>query len=137
MFRILTNRAKSWLERRKRDGVGAELEREAAEEEPAVDPARFSRIGSWASPPLGWEAQTPEALLSRLEEGAALRRAVDALPAAQRLVVTLRDLEGLDAAEVCEMLDVSEANQRVLLHRGRSKIRTFIEAQEQRRRTSR
>jgi RNA polymerase sigma-70 factor (ECF subfamily) len=66
-------------------------------------------------------------MLLRREARALIEKTMENLPPSQRAVVTLRDVEGLDAAEVCNILDVSEANQRVLLHRGRSKVRAALE----------
>lgn len=92
--------------------------------QPFVDPARF-RAGFWSQPPAPWLSQD-EAV-----HGGQLRRSLDAaladLPESQRTVVVLRDVEGLEPESVCEMLGISEANQRVLLHRGRSKLRTALE----------
>ncbi len=96
-------------------------------DEPAVDPGRFEPGGHWAEPPHAWRAETPERILERAEAVACIGRALDELPPAQRAVVILRDVEGLDAAEACNVLEVSESNQRVLLHRGRSKIRRALE----------
>ena len=96
-------------------------------DEPAVDAGRFEADGHWAHPPHAWRADTPEQILERAEAVACIGRVLDELPPAQRAVVLLRDVEGLDAAEACGVLQVSEANQRVLLHRGRSKIRRALE----------
>jgi RNA polymerase sigma-70 factor (ECF subfamily) len=97
---------------------------------PAVDPDRFQsrrgeRPGWWASPPLAWEE--PEAQLEAAETRDVLLRAIRDLPPRQREVIALRDLAGWDAAEVCNALDVTETNQRVLLHRARSKVRAALE----------
>ena len=81
--------------------------------------------GHWCAPPRPW--QQPEARLLSLETRARLREALQQLPARQRVVVTMRDVEGMDADEVCELLDLSPENQRVLLHRGRSHLRNTLE----------
>ena len=83
--------------------------------------------GHWSSPPTPWGAlgQTPS-LARELREH--LLRALDALPPAQREVVVLRDVEGLDGPEVAEALGITEANVRVLLHRGRGRVRAAIES---------
>ena len=101
---------------------------ELAEDAPAVYPARF--LGSdhdrwphhWADPPQRWDvSESPEAL-------ARVREAIERLPPAQRIVITLRDVYGRGAGEVCNALDVSETNQRVLLHRARSRVRADLES---------
>ena len=97
--------------------------------EPAVDPARFLPAdhdrwpGHWAIPPVPW----PEQALETAEAMGAIRAAVDALPAAQRAVVILRDMVGATAEETREALGLTDANMRVLLHRGRSRVRAALE----------
>lgn len=97
--------------------------------EPAVDPDRFLPAdhdrwpGHWAIPPEPW----PEQALETAEAMQALRAAVDALPEAQRAVVILRDMVGCTAEETRNALGISDTNQRVLLHRGRSKVRAAME----------
>jgi RNA polymerase sigma-70 factor (ECF subfamily) len=104
---------------------------------PAVDPDRFTGsgpgrgagdpgYGRWAAPPTPWDDE-PEARLESRETLAAVRRAIEALPPAQREVITLRDLEGWTSTEVRNALDLSETNQRVLLHRARAKVRRALE----------
>jgi RNA polymerase sigma-70 factor (ECF subfamily) len=97
--------------------------------EPAVDPARFNDAGRWAgfwcSPPTGGDA--PDQHVLSAEARRLVEDVIAVLPANQRLVITLRDIQGLSAPEACEVLGVSEANQRVLLHRARSKVRTALE----------
>src|SRR5215472_1604916 len=86
----------------------------------------FDGGGSWASPPERWIEEVED----RLEAGKLagfLRTAIGDLPDRQRQVVTLRDIEGLTSEEVCSVLEISESNQRVLLHRGRSRLRQAIE----------
>lgn len=127
MFSILANRAKTRAVREKRTITFSELSAPGHEEGPAVDPDRFTSAGSWSAPPARWNAGTPETLLLHREALAVVERAMAALPAAQCTVVTLRDVEHLEAAEVCNVLQISEANQRVLLHRARSKLRAALE----------
>ena len=67
--------------------------------------------------------------MSATELSQRIRSSLDGLPARQRQVVTLRDVEGLDSKEVCDLLDISEGNQRILLHRGRSRLREELEAE--------
>lgn len=128
IFRILTNRAKTRGEREGRTIpfsalAGAEVERA----EPAVEPARFRRPGEqweghWASPPRSWEGAPEERLLAA-EAREHIRAAIEALPPVQKQVITLRDVDGWSADEVCNVLAISETNQRVLLHRARSRVR--------------
>jgi RNA polymerase sigma-70 factor, ECF subfamily len=98
-----------------------------------VDPARFRPAGDrW---PGHWKAgeepspfpDTPEGSVLGGELVAVARRELDQLPDKQRTVVTLRDMHGFDSREVCELLDLSSANQRVLLHRGRAAVRQALE----------
>ena len=132
LFRILTNTAKTRGMRESRTVPFASLGPELDEEGAAVDPARFLDAthpvwpGHWASPIPRWES-LPEARLLGAETRAAIERAVDALPPVQRRVLVLRDIEGFDAEEVCNALELSETNQRVLLHRARSKVRAALE----------
>jgi RNA polymerase sigma-70 factor (ECF subfamily) len=127
IFSILANRAKTRAVREKRTIAFSELSAPGVEDEPAVDPDRFTSAGGWSSPPGRWDHDTPERLLLREEALAVVEKAMAQLPASQRAVVTLRDVEGLDAAEVCNVLEISETNQRVLLHRARSKMRAALE----------
>jgi RNA polymerase sigma-70 factor (ECF subfamily) len=97
---------------------------------PAIDPERFQgrrgeRPGWWASPPVAWDE--PERRLEAVETRDVMLRAIRDLPLRQREVITMRDLLGWDAAEVCNALDLTETNQRVLLHRARSKVRAALE----------
>ena len=101
---------------------------------PPVDAARFSWIGRWKTTPDSWEQLTPERLAVASEVLAVVERAVAELPAGQRAVVVMRDIEGRSAAEVCNVLNLSETNQRVLLHRARSRLRNVLEAHLDRRR---
>ena len=131
LFKILTNRAKTRGAREGRTVTFSELE-SAHRDEPAVSPERFlpadhpSFPGHWATPLHAWSAVAEQAIVRR-ETMEVLRRGLESLPPGQRAVVTLRDVRGLPANEVCATLSLSEANQRVLLHRGRSKLRAILE----------
>jgi RNA polymerase sigma-70 factor (ECF subfamily) len=125
LFAILVNRARTAGARERRTiavgDTGAVSDTEAA-----VAASRFDGGGTWASPPEHWIEEVED----RLEAGKLagfLRTAIEDLPDRQRQVVTLRDLEGLSSEEVCSVLEISEGNQRVLLHRGRSRLRQAIE----------
>jgi RNA polymerase sigma-70 factor, ECF subfamily len=119
LFSICVNRARS---------IGGRENRMAPIDprEPSLDPARFGARGTWVSPPRHFTDEVDDRL-----EAAALapyvRRAMESLPEAQRQVVTMHDAEGLSSRDVCDVLSISEANQRVLLHRGRARIRSFLE----------
>lgn len=78
-------------------------------------------------PAAPWAEQNPEEVLARREALEAIDAAIAALPPGQRAVVTLRDIEGLEASDVCNILEITETNQRVLLHRARTKLRAAVE----------
>jgi RNA polymerase sigma-70 factor, ECF subfamily len=122
IFRILANQART---RAVRDARNVPFSALADDDRPTVDPAAFSADGRWRSAPARLDGDPETGLLSA-ELRARLLAAVDMLPADQRAVITLRDLVGLPAAEVCELLDVSDGNQRVLLHRARARVRTAL-----------
>jgi RNA polymerase sigma-70 factor (ECF subfamily) len=130
LFRILTNIAKTRAQRERRTVPFSALADES--DEPAVDPGRFLDAshpifpGHWASPPRNWEELPEERLLGK-ETLDQIREAIEALPPAQRSVIALRDVEGWTSDEVRSVLDISETNQRVLLHRARSKVRAALE----------
>jgi RNA polymerase sigma-70 factor (ECF subfamily) len=132
IFRILTNRAKTRGQRESRSVPFSALAAPEDEaDEPAVDPSRFLPpehvyAGHWAARPSAWEHVPEERLLAQ-ETQAVLQRAIAALPMNQREVITLRDVEGWSSEEVCNALNISETNQRVLLHRARSKARRALE----------
>lgn len=134
IFQILINRARTRARRDARSiPFSALVLSETEPGESAMDPARFlsashpTEARHWALPPRPWP-RTPEDLLLSGELREQLAAALADLPRAQRVVVTLRDLEGWTAEEVCNVLDVSETNQRVLLHRGRSRVRRALAA---------
>jgi RNA polymerase sigma-70 factor (ECF subfamily) len=126
LFRILVNRAMTTGVRERRTiAVGDTTA--VGESEAAVAASRFDGGGSWLSPPERWIEEAED----RLEAGKLadfIRTAVEDLPDRQRQVVILRDIEGLTSEEVCGVLEISEGNQRVLLHRGRSRLRQAVEA---------
>ena len=124
MFAIVANKART---KAKRDGRMVPFADFGGPDEPAVDAERFTAEGSWQSPPASWAGITPERIVAGRQLLAHVIAVLDTLPAAQRTVVTLRDIEGLDAPDVCAVLEISEANQRILLHRGRSRVRQAIE----------
>jgi RNA polymerase sigma-70 factor (ECF subfamily) len=127
ILRILTNRAKSRGVREGRSVPFSSIGDADEEAEPAVDPERFAPNDMWAEPPRPWAYDTPERLLMRREALALVEKTIDELPPQQRAVILLRDVEGESAADVCNVLEISETNQRVLLHRARMRLRRALE----------
>lgn len=126
LYRILANKART---RALREGRSVPFSALAgAEDEPsAVDPERFDAAGMWRDPPATWTDETPEHLALAAETRAVMDAAVAALPPAQRAVLVLRDEEGLETEEICNLLDLTVSNQRVLLHRARTRVRQALE----------
>jgi len=121
LLRILVNRARTAGARERRTvPIG--------DPEPAVDRSRFDGTGHWATPPEQWIEEADDRLDAAKLAGR-LRAAIGELPDRQREVLTLRDVEGLTSEEVCSVLEISEGNQRVLLHRGRSRLRQTLETE--------
>lgn len=124
LFRILTNRAKTRGVRESRSLPFSSLENG----ESAVEPERFKGpgerwTGHWSAPPRDF----PEDRLLAAETRDVIEGAIQKLPSTQRTVITLRDVQGWSAEEVCNALTLSETNQRVLLHRARSAVRAALE----------
>jgi RNA polymerase sigma-70 factor (ECF subfamily) len=126
IFRILINRAMSRGKREKRIVPFSSLQPDL--DSPAPTPDVFLADGHWATPPRPFEA--PADRMALLEFRARLREALVHLPERQQIVVTLRDVEGLTSDEVCDLLHISAENQRVLLHRGRTRLRQALEPYE-------
>jgi RNA polymerase sigma-70 factor, ECF subfamily len=122
MYAILFNQARMVSARERRTVPFDPIEDARAE-----DPTRFAANGSWADPPEPFTDEI-EARLTRAPMLAKLGAALERLPPMQRMVVTLRDIEELSSQDVCDALDISATNQRVLLHRGRAGLRRRIEA---------
>ena len=125
IFRIVANTAKT---RAAKEGRSVPFSALGAGE-PSVDPDRFRGLedrypGHWSTPLPSW---APEERLLASETLTLVERAIAELPPAQAIVITMRDVEGFDADDVCDALDISEGNQRVLLHRARSKVRRALE----------
>jgi len=121
LLRILVNRAKS-------TGVREDRSIAIGDAGPAVERSRFDASGAWMSPPQHWIEDSHDRLEAE-SMADQIRSALDDLPGRQREVVLLRDVDGLSSEEVCEVLDISEGNQRVLLHRGRSRLRQALESE--------
>lgn len=126
IFRIVANRARTRAVREARSVPLSSFEVDPLEA--PADAGRFDGRGHWSSPPRRWDEDDPERLALRGELLAALQEAIDQLPPAQRAVIVLRDIEGLETDEICNILALSETNARVLLHRARTKLRAALEA---------
>lgn len=134
LFHILVNAAKSRSQRERRSVPFSALAapEDDAESEPSVPPERFRPegdpyAGGWVTIPQRWD-QVPEANVASQETRERIMEAIERLPANQQSVIRLRDVDGYPAEDVCQILGVSEANQRVLLHRARSRVRQALEA---------
>lgn len=125
VLRILTNTAISRLRRSGREVAVGDF---TDEEDLAALAGRFTSNGHWQQPPQSWHADTPDALLANSQLQAALTRAIDRLPQNQRAVLTLRELAGQPLEEICNVLDISASNARVLLHRARLRVWAAIDA---------
>jgi RNA polymerase sigma-70 factor, ECF subfamily len=122
IFRILINQARTRAVRDARSLPFSALE---DADRPAVEPTAFAADGRWTSAPPRLDTDPETGLLSAELRNHVLD-AVNALSRNQRAVITLRDLVGLPAGEVCDLLEISEANQRVLLHRARAQVRAAL-----------
>lgn len=125
VFTILANRARTRAGREARtvpmSAVGS-----PDDDGPAMDADRFASGGGWLRPPDRWDVDSPESLVLAKEGAQVIEQALAELPTMQRAVVILRDVEGVSAEDACNLLGVSESNQRVLLHRGRTKLRAAL-----------
>ena len=135
IFSILANRAKTKSQRERRSIAFSDLSQtpdaEAEGFEPTVDPACFADDGWWRAEthPHSWgdSHDSPDAAYLSAEMRECAQKAIEALPPNQRQVITFRDIEGWSSEEVCNVLSVSETNQRVLLHRARAKVRLVLD----------
>lgn len=132
IFRILTNIAKTRAAREGRTVPFSSFASGEDDDGPSVQPERFrdasdpSWPGHWVSPPGSW-SDMPEGRLLAKETQDVIAGAIASLPPLQAQVISLRDVEGWSSEEVCALLDLTEVNQRVLLHRARSKVRAALE----------
>ena len=128
--RILVNRAKTKGVREARTTPFSAMGDgdEGGDELAVVDAARFTASGKWSAPPVRWEDETPEKLVGNQQAMALLEVELRQLPERQRVIVVLRDTLGWTSEEVCNALEINETNQRVLLHRARSRLRARLEA---------
>ena len=131
IFQILKNRAKTKGKREHRyvsfSDVGSST---GQEEDSEMEPERFHTsghlTGHWVIPPTTWEENTPERMLVSKQSLAQIEKAIQTLPTNQRQVIVLRDIEGVDSEEICQILNITSTNQRVLLHRARSQVRRVL-----------
>jgi len=121
LFRIVVNRAISAGIRERRSVPVDDME-------PVVDASRFDAGGTWRVPPEPWTDQADDKMIAA-KISARILCAIDDLPPRQKEVVTLRDVQGISSEEVCAVLDISQANQRVLLLRGRGRLRQVVESE--------
>jgi RNA polymerase sigma-70 factor (ECF subfamily) len=129
--RILVNKARTRGVRDKRSVPFSALAASDGDD-PTFPPDRFLPAGDpwaghWAAPPTPWDELPPDRL-EAAETLAQVRAAIAALPQPHRTVITLRDVDGWTSQEVCDVLDLTPANQRVVLHRARAKVRAALEA---------
>jgi len=123
ILRIVSNCAKSRLRHESRS-VNLDLSEDSTN---MINPARFASDGHWQSPPHIWHADTPDAILASAELREQIDNALRDLPPLQQAAITLRDMQGMDMESICKILEVSESNGRVLLHRARSQLREAID----------
>lgn len=132
IFGILIHKAKDRGVREKRHKTFSAFGSFDDENEDVMDPSRFQgtgeRAGSWACTPQPWDDQTPEKLLTSRQAVQAMNQAIDALPQTLKDVLVLRDVEGMEAKDVCELLKISQTNLYVRLHRARERVRQAVEA---------
>jgi len=126
IFRILTNIAKTRGAREQRSQPFSSVFDDVGEDEATVDPDRFAKEGHWLLAPSGW-GDSPEDKLESAECQALIQATIETLPPNQREVIRLRDVMGWTSEEVCNTLELSETNQRVLLHRARARVRKALE----------
>ena len=127
LARIALNEAQALLRKRRR-----ELSWDCWGEDPGSPLAgRFDAAGEWARPPRRWHHDTPEALLTGAELQECLRKHLQRLPPDQQAVLSMRELAGLEFAEIAQALDLSEGNVRVLLHRARQRLQVMLERFEE------
>jgi len=125
ILRIVSNTAKSRLRHESRTVNIDDLEVLA---EPMVSGNKFNDRGHWSNPPGVWHGDSPESLLAGTQLQSVIDKALNDLPPIQRSVISMRDIQGMEMDSICKILDVSESNGRVLLHRARSQIREAIDA---------
>lgn len=127
IFAIMANKARTRAVRDGRMFASGSLDGDIEDDQPVVDPARFDSAGMWTDPPGTWDSVTPERVVAGKQVWSHVEEAIDELPPAQRSVMILRHVEQMDSEEVQALLGITAANQRVLLHRARARVREVIE----------
>lgn len=128
LFTIVVNIARRHGRREARTVPFSALDEADSEDGPTVDPARFVDQGRWAGHWAAPPERLPDGRLLDQQVRALIERAIGDLPPLQQRVIILRDIEDIGALEACAVLEITEANQRVLLHRARAKVRAAVEA---------
>jgi RNA polymerase sigma-70 factor (ECF subfamily) len=127
LFSIVANEAKSRL-RKSRSGQGQhEVSINDHSGGGLLDSGRWQKDGHWMEAPATWHDNSPETLLSHADFRVCLDKALEKLPEDQKAVLTLRDYQGLDLEEICNILDLTASNIRVLIHRARLKVHAMVE----------
>ena len=127
MFNIMVNKARTLAKRDARMVATADFSDDGIAGQRRADQGRFSERGHWLEPPKVWSISPEDHLMTR-QLAQVIKDAIEGLPANQRVVVTLRDIEGMNATQTCQLLELSDGNHRVLLHRGRAALRAAVEA---------
>jgi len=128
LFQIVANRARTRIGKERRTRPFSALATSLQDGDEEGEPSHLEQTGAWRSPPERWSEENPERLALGAETRAALEAAIAGLLEGQREVITLRDVEGLETEEICELLGISVSNQRVLLHRARARVRAALDA---------
>lgn len=121
LTRIVINHAKMRLRKQ-----GREIQLDTTDTADALAP-RFDDDGHWSQPPLQWDLGGPDALLTRDELRHCMQKNLEKMPENQRLVLELKDLQGMPFDDICNMLDISASNVRVLLHRARARLFQLVD----------
>lgn len=131
IFGIMIHKAKDRGVREKRHTTFSSFESAGDDGEETMDPSRFHQAGEWAGhwafPPQPWDEQTPEKLLASQQAVTAMNQAIEELPPTLKAVLILRDIDGVDAKEACDILKITESNLYVRLHRARERVRQAVE----------
>ncbi|MCX5732374.1 MAG: sigma-70 family RNA polymerase sigma factor [Deltaproteobacteria bacterium] len=127
LFRICVNKARTRFVRDGRTVPFSSLGGPGDGDGAAAESRSFDGEDAWRDPPSTWSEENPERIALGRETRSAIEAAIAGLPESQRAVMTLRDLEGLEAEEICNLLSITVTNQRVLLHRARARVRAALE----------